>query len=212
MSFSSGPKVLMVYHGLQNCSGGIGAYLGGSELLVDNPTLEEAAGSILTVEARHDAYLRSGVGGSPFPNSFDTGLTALWIFSLVQQFIVSCPQQLPLTPLPKLEATAPPPEPDLQPPVPAGTPISFKWDPSTFFVPVDPSAPLYIAMVNQNVSAPIFQQVQNLDFAAGTGSVPLPEGVAGVAFAALTTFSGGLDLNALSQFGTLAGPAEVVAS
>lgn len=67
-------------------------------------------------------------------------------------------------------------------------------------------------MVNQNISAPIFQQVQNLDFNGGTGSVPLPEGVTGAAFAALTTFSGGLTLNDLSQFGTLAGPAEVLAS
>ena len=191
---------------------GIGAYLGGSELLMDDPTLLEAAASILSVEARHDSYLRSGVGGSPFPNAFDTALTASWAFSLAQMFIVECPMQLPgQVRLPLLTPTSPAPSPDLMP-VAAGTPIQFKWDPSTFFVSVDPSAPLYIAMVNQNVSAPIFQQVQNLDFNGGTGEVPLPEGVAGVAFAALTTFSGGLTLNDLSQFGTLAGPAEVVAS
>lgn len=84
---------------------GIGAYLGGSQLVADNPTLEEAAGSILTVEARHDSYLRNGVGGSPFPSSFDTGLTALWAFNLAQMFIVECPQQLPgQVALPKLEA------------------------------------------------------------------------------------------------------------
>ncbi|KAL9083103.1 MAG: hypothetical protein Q9159_005977 [Coniocarpon cinnabarinum] len=181
-------------------TGGIGAYLGGSELLTDSPTLEEAAGSILTVEARHDAYLRAGVGGSPFPTAFDTALTAEWIFSLVQMFIESCPMQLPgVVQLPKLMATAPAPQPHLMPAPAPGTLVEFKWDPSTFFNPVDSNAPLYIAMVNQNVSAPIFQQVQNLDFAAGTGSVPLPAEVQGIAFAALTTFSGGLDLNALKE-------------
>lgn len=191
---------------------GIGAYLGGAMLLMDDPMLLTEAGSILTVEARHDAFLRAGVQGSPFPNPFDTALSALWAFNLAQEFIVQCPMQLPgVVQLPKLTVTSPAPSPDLVP-VPAGTPIEFKWDPSTFFTPVDSSKPLYIAVVNQNVEAPIFTEVQNLDFAAGTGSVPAPAGVAGAAFACLTTFSGGLDLNQLTQFGTLAGPAEIIAS
>lgn len=192
---------------------GIGAYLGGAELVADNDAILAAAGSILTVESRHDSYLRSGVGGSPFPSPFDTGLTALWAFNLAQMFIVECPQQLPnQVALPKLTATAPAPQPHLQPPVAAGTQIDFKWDPSTFFVSVDPTQPLYIAMVNQNVNTPIFLEVQNLDFNGGTGSVALPAGVTGAAFAALTTFSSGLTLNDLSQYGTLAGPAEVLVS
>ncbi|KAI9689280.1 MAG: hypothetical protein M1820_010164 [Bogoriella megaspora] len=190
---------------------GIGAYLGGSELINDNPTLEEASGSILTVEARHDAYLRTGLGASPFPTNFDTGLTANWAFNLAQQFIVSCPQQLSgVIQLPKLNVTSPKPPPNLQPPVAPGTTVSFAWDPSTFFVPVDPNAQLYIAMVNQNVSAPIFQSVTSTG--TGTGNVQVPQNVNGTAFAALTTFSGGLSLNDLSSFGTLAGPAEVVLS
>ena len=95
-------------------------------------------------------------------------------------------------------------------PIPAGTEIDFEWDPSTFFVPVDPNAPLYIAMVNQNISAPIFQEVTKKG--KGKGSVPLPKTVAGAAFAALTTFSGGLTLQQLSDFGTLAGPTELIVS
>ena len=51
---------------------GIGAYLGGSVPLSDNPTLLTTAGSILTNEARHDAFLRAGVGASPFPSSWCT--------------------------------------------------------------------------------------------------------------------------------------------
>lgn len=189
---------------------GIGAYLGGSQILVDSPVLEEASGSILTVEARHDAYLRTGIGASPFPNAFDTGLSAVWAYNLAHMFVESCPQYLPLILLPKLKVTSPMPPVNLQPPVPAGTEINFAWDPSTFFVTVDPNKPLYIAMVNQNVSAPIFQEVKKTG--TGSGSVPLPKGVAGAAFACLTTFSGGLTLDQLTSFGTLAGPVEVLVS
>lgn len=189
---------------------GIGAYLGGSELLTDSPVLEEASASILTVEARHDAYLRTGLGASPFPTNFDTGLSAVWAFNLAQMFVVSCPQQLPLIQLPKLTLTSPTPPVDLQPPTPAGTVLHFSWDPTTFFVPVESSAPLFVAMVNQNVSAPIFQMVT--PEGSGMGSVTVPEGVSGVVFACLTTFGGGLTLDQLTAFGTLAGPVEVVLS
>lgn len=45
----------------------------------------------------------------------------------------------------------------------------------------------------------------------GCGTVPTPKApVAGAAFAALTTFSGGLNETQLTDFGTLAGPAEVM--
>jgi len=189
---------------------GIGAYLGGSELLIDNAVLEEAAASILTVEARHDAFLRGGVGASPFPTTFDTGLTAVWAFNLAQMFIVECPMQLPIIQLPKLMLTSPAPTPNLQPPVPAGTTLTFEWDPSKFFVTVDPNAPLYVAMVNQNVSAPIFEKITKTS--ASTGTAPVPAGASGAVFACLTTFSGGLTLNDLTKFGTLAGPVEILLS
>ncbi|KAI9664200.1 MAG: hypothetical protein M1831_002379 [Alyxoria varia] len=192
---------------------GIGAYIGGSTMLTDNAKLLEAAGSIVTVEARHDAYLRAGVGGSPFPNSFDTAITALWAYNLAHMFIVSCPQELPgVTLLPKLTLESPMPPPNLQPPTPAGTTLTFSYDPSTFFTHVAPEDPLYIAFINQ-VSDPKFEKVAASPGEGGltTATVPLPEGVEGVAFAVLTTFEGGLNATQLSEFGTLAGPAEVVA-
>ena len=37
---------------------GIGAYLGSAELVANEPILEVASASILTAEARHDAYLQ----------------------------------------------------------------------------------------------------------------------------------------------------------
>lgn len=189
---------------------GIGAYIGGGTLLVDNPDLLEAASEILTVEARHDAYLRTGIGASPFPNAFDTPLTALFAYTLAQMFVVSCPADavLPIIPVPALTLVGPMPPLDLQPPTPAGTVVEFSWDPSKFFVPVDPNAPLYIAMINQDLP-PIFAEVTMTS--SSSGSVPVPVGASGVAFAVLTTFSGGLNEMQLSSFGTLA-IAEVVLS
>ena len=188
---------------------GIGAYLGGASLLVDDPILETAAASILTVEARHDAFLRAGVGGSPFPTSFDTALTAVWAYNLAQMFVVHCPQQLPITILPKLKLAAPAPQPHLQPPVLGGTELTFTFDPSTFFDKVDPNAPLYIAFINQITNTTFVEATKS---SASSVTVPLPDGLGNVAFAVLTTFSGGLTEEQLTDYGTLAGPAEVVVS
>ena len=186
---------------------GIGAYLGGALGLTDNPTLLTDASSILTNEVRHDAFLRDGVGASPFPTPFDTSLTAVFAYNLAQQFIVSCPQQLPLIILPKLTAVAPVPPPIPNPATPAGTIVTFEWDPTTFFVSVDPNAPLYIALINQ-IAPPVFVEVTKTG--SGSGTVALPASISGVAFAVLTTFSGNLSEQQLNDFGTLAGPAEVV--
>lgn len=119
------------------------------------------------LEARHDAFLRTGIGASPFPTVFDTGLTAVWAFNLAQMFTVECPMQPPIIILPKLDLTSPTPPSNLQPPTPVGTELSFAWDPSQFFVTVDPSAPLYIAMVNQNISAPTFEKITKTSSSTG---------------------------------------------
>ena len=186
---------------------GIGAYIGGSLELTDNDVLLQAAGSILPNEARHDTYLRTGAGASPFPTPYETALTALWAFNLAQMFIIECPEQLPnQVALPKLNLTSPTPPTNLQPPTPDGTVLTFAFDPSTFFVPVSPGTQLYVAFVNQ-ISDPVFAPLTSTG--TGTGTVPVPDGIGGVAFAVLTTFAGGLTAQQLSSFGTLAGPAEV---
>ena len=78
-----------------------------------------------------------------------------------------------------------------------------------FFVPVDPNAPLYIAMINQ-IAPPVFVEVTKTG--TGSGTVAVPASISGIAFAVLTTFSGSLSEQQLNDFGTLAGPAEVVLS
>lgn len=190
---------------------GIGAYLGGGALLTDDPALLTAASSILTVESRHDSYLRAGVGASPFPTSFDTSLPAVFAYNLAQMFIVECPQPLPLILLPKLTLESPMPPSNLQPPTPAGTELKFTYDPTKFFVTVDPNAPLYIGLINM-VTNVTYTEVTSCG--TGCATIPVPEGAAGAAFAILTTFSGAAALteDQLASFGTLAGPAEVVLS
>lgn len=197
---------------------GIGAYLGGADLIMDSKTLLTDAAAILSVEARHNSYIRAGGKGSPFPTPYDTAIPAAWAYNLAHTFIVSCPTELPNPPfvlLPKLELTTPYdssaiPSPNaLQMPIASGSTLSFKWDPSTFFVSVDPSAPLYVALVNQN-NPVAFQPVTVTG--TGTGTITVPSGLGNAAFAALTTFSGNLTATDLATYGTLAGPQIVLLS
>ena len=58
-----------------------------------------AAGSILTVEARHSSYIRAGLKQVPFAQPFDAPLSINEVYSLASQFIVSCPPDSPTLPV-----------------------------------------------------------------------------------------------------------------
>ena len=70
---------------------GISAYLGAAPL-VQNPAVLSAAGSIVTVEARHQTFIRSASNAVPVPNAFDSALGPRAVFTLAAPFIQSCPQ------------------------------------------------------------------------------------------------------------------------
>lgn len=58
-----------------------------------------AAGSILTVESRHSAYIRGKLNESPYPQAFDAPLTLNEVYSLASPFITSCPKDNPALPV-----------------------------------------------------------------------------------------------------------------
>ncbi|MCJ1356143.1 MAG: hypothetical protein MMC33_006137 [Icmadophila ericetorum] len=193
---------------------GIGAYIGASENLINSSPLLNSALSILTVEARHDAFLRLGLGASPFPEPYDTALTGIFAYNLAKAFVPWCPTSAALSDwlppvLPTLTLLGPAPPITLQPAVSAGTPLKFSWDPTTFLYEVKPSTQLYIMLFNQ-----IADQTPLAIKLAGnnTGTVPIPVGFGGAVFAVLGVPAGLNKLANSTDFTVLAGPALVVLS
>jgi hypothetical protein len=69
---------------------GIAAYLGAAPMVKTAPVLSVAA-EIVTVEARHQTFIRIISNVVPVPNAFDTPLGPRAVFTLALQFISSCP-------------------------------------------------------------------------------------------------------------------------
>lgn len=82
---------------------GISAYLGAAPLVKD-PAILSAAASIVTVESRHQTFIRTASKAAPVPQAFDAAIGPLQIFTLASSFITSCPaaSNLGLTALPSL--------------------------------------------------------------------------------------------------------------
>ncbi|GAV07847.1 hypothetical protein RvY_17634 [Ramazzottius varieornatus] len=95
------PSFLKVARTLENAD--IPAYTGSIKDLTDK-RLITAAGTIVTVDARHAAFFNHITGKAPAPASFDIPLGQRQISSLAKQFIVSCPHPIP-EPFPELKLT-----------------------------------------------------------------------------------------------------------
>jgi Ferritin-like domain len=88
---------------------GVTAYLGAAANITSKAYLT-AAGQILTIEARHNAYLRSVMKQRPAPQTFDVPQDFNEVYSLASPMIVSCPADnpkfLPLKAFPALTVTS----------------------------------------------------------------------------------------------------------
>ncbi|TKA71003.1 hypothetical protein B0A49_04739 [Cryomyces minteri] len=155
---------------------GVSAYLGAAAQIMSKGYLT-AAGSILTIEARHSSYLRAALAKLPFPQPFDAPLSPDEVFSLAWAFVVSCPASnpaLPLKPFPALAlATAGP--------VQSGD--SITREAGVVLAPKDASAHLYAAFAS--VTGPVFATLTpGAD--ALSWKVLVPQGVNGQSYVVLT--------------------------
>lgn len=87
---------------------GVSAYLGAAASIM-NDTYLTAAGSILTVEARHSSYLRAALGEAPSAQAFDNPLDLNEVYTVASPFIASCPSsngKLPVKAFPSLSMSS----------------------------------------------------------------------------------------------------------
>jgi len=174
---------------------GVSAYLGAAANITDKGYLT-AAGSILTTEARHNAWIRQARKGSPFASPYDIPLDFDQVYSLAAPFITSCPSdnpELPVKAFPKLTFTGK----GVQP---KGSSISFELPEDFDF----PDSDLYLAW--PVVTGPVFK-LATVDTDAKTVTCEIPTdviGPTGQSYAILTSSS-----TSLTDDNTLAGPAIV---
>ncbi|KAH8799665.1 ferritin-like domain-containing protein [Xylogone sp. PMI_703] len=188
---------------------GIGAAIGLAEsLAVTDPELVKSVSSILTVESRHDAFFRHIVGEVPNPSPFDTGISDIWAYNLAHSFIVpgSCSIEVPLPILPTLTVS------DASCSIPTNSTGNellreFTWDPTQMTFVAEAGKQLLVGWVNQ-LNVPLYTPL-NITV-KGKGTAPVPQGMNGVAFAAVTTQEPD-NTNDLA-LATLAGPVALVLS
>lgn len=183
---------------------GVSAYLGAARQIADKDYLT-AAGSILTIESRHAAYLRdvsSQSKLSPFPTANDVGLSPNAIFTLASGFITSCPSTnptLPIKPFPALAATTPGT-------VTAGSTVEVKTA-NTVLSAGSGSAKLYAAFVT--AAGPVWADLEENGDGMGFKVKVPAEGVRGQSYLVLCNCKERVDDGSI-----VAGPAilEVVAA
>lgn len=135
-----------------------------------------AAGSILTTEARHSAYLRAALGEAPSAQAFDNPLDFNEVYTVASPFLASCPSsnsKLPVKAFPSLSMAS-------MAPAMSGAQVELMTG-SGFNTSIDTSN-VYAAFIT--VTGPVWAPAKS----AGSGkfTVTIPKGIAGQSYVVLT--------------------------
>jgi hypothetical protein len=163
------------------------------------PDLVTSTSSIITVEARHEAFFRVAVEEAPDPTPFDTPLSPAYAFNLILGYVQpdSCPQLPNLPVLPQLTIASQSPATTLGSPAMAPTSVAFSFDSS-----IKVKSKLLVGWLNQ-ANEPVYSTLAVIG--AGKGTTTVPKGLNGVAFAAVTNQSTETTVDGLTA-ATAAGP------
>ena len=151
---------------------GVSAYLGAAASIMSKDYLT-AAGSILTIEARHTSYVRNQLKQEPFPQPFDAPLSLNEVYTLAAQFITGCPKSnvaLPVKAFPSIMASSK----DM--PIMVGSKVMLSVKDMKY------SGPVYGAFIT--VTGPVFVDVMAVN---GGYEITVPKaGLAGQIYFVLT--------------------------
>ncbi|KIW00828.1 uncharacterized protein PV09_07588 [Verruconis gallopava] len=163
---------------------GMSALIGLSgELAETDPGLVSSLSSILTVEARHDAFLLLEEQQIPNPQAFDTIIHMLWAQNFALQYVIpgSCPDGVPLPVLPMIQAAINSTQHAQEQ---ADRRIDFSWDVSQMPFVVEAGRPLTAAWVGQD-QEPTYTNI-TID-GVGKGHTDIPSNITGQVFTAITS-------------------------